>query len=133
MKAFELVKGHPIEKMLPEINKLDSKSAAFLIAIAKKESNWGKYSPTKNGEDCYNYWGYKGSEDAQVGSYSCFKSQEEAIQKVGARIKDLLDKGFNTPEKFIVWKCGLTCRGHNKQDVRKWISDIKWSLERLDS
>jgi hypothetical protein len=51
----KMTKGYPIAEMAPFIAGKDKKVAAFLVAIAKKESNWGIYSPKKRGKTCYNY------------------------------------------------------------------------------
>ena len=121
----QLVKGHPIEAMIPEIAKKDRITAAFLIGIAKKESDWGKHSPVKNGRDCYNYWGYKGGYNLTDSGYSCFDNPEQAVLIVGGRIEELINKKINTPERMVVWKCGSSCAGHDPAGVAKWISDVK--------
>lgn len=127
------VSGHPIEEMIPHIRKRNDNTAAFLVAIAKKESNWGKYSPQKNGRTCYNYWGYRGSYNQTASGYSCFDSPEQAIREVGDRIENLINQSVDTPEEMIVWKCGATCAGHNPEDVRKWISDVKLYYDKINS
>ena len=53
----DMVKGYPIEKMVPYIAEQDRTVAAFIVAIARKESSWGVHVPVLNGKDCYNYWG----------------------------------------------------------------------------
>jgi hypothetical protein len=123
-KYQELISGSPLEKMLPFISKHDNETASFLIAIAKKESDWGKHSPKKDGRDCFNYWGYRGTYNQTNSGYSCFDSEEQAILVVGERIRELLDKKIDTAEKMVVWKCGSTCAGHDPIGVRKWISDV---------
>jgi hypothetical protein len=128
-----LLDGYPIEEMLSAIGRLDKETADFLIAIAKKESDWGKHAPSKDGQDCFNYWGYKGQGEKQVLGYSCFSTREEAIEKVGARISNLIGKGINTPEKMLVWKCGLTCAGHDPQGVRKWVADVESVMKSIKS
>lgn len=130
---WNLVNGHPIETMIPAIAQKDKTVAAFLIGIAKKESDWGKHVPLKNGKDCYNYWGYRGLENPTDSGYSCFSSPEEAVSIVGGRIEMLLDKKINTPERMIVWKCGSTCAGHDPAGVRKWISDVSKYFYSLNS
>lgn len=124
-KYLSLVKGYPIEEMLSDISERDEKTAAYLIAIAKKESDWGKHSPKKNGKTCYNYWGYKGNYNPSLSGYSCFDSPGQAVQVVGDRITDLIGKKIDTPEKFVIWKCGSTCAGHDPWSVQKWISDVR--------
>lgn len=121
-----LVSGFPIKKMVPFISTKDKKTAAFLIGIAKKESNWGKYSPKLNGKDCYNYWGYRGSgENVTPSGYTCFDSPREAVDVVGQRISDLINNSnLSTPSQMIVWKCGWNCAGHSDESVDKWIADV---------
>ncbi|HRY82403.1 MAG TPA: hypothetical protein P5232_01705 [Candidatus Moranbacteria bacterium] len=119
-----LAKGYPMAEMASEIAKKDKAVAAFLIAIAKKESDWGKHSPKKNGEDCYNYWGYRGGYNATDSGYSCFDNPAQAIAVVGGRIEDLINQEINTPERMIVWKCGRDCSWDNPVAVKKWISDV---------
>jgi hypothetical protein len=46
--------------MAPYISEQNQDTAAFIVGIAKKESNWGKRVPKREGKDCYNYWGYRG-------------------------------------------------------------------------
>jgi len=128
-----LVKDYPLALMTSEITKQDKKVAAFLIAIAKKESNWGRHSPKKNGEDCYNYWGYRGGYNATASGYSCFDSPKQAVEVVGGRIKSLINQGIDTPEKMIVWKCGRDCSWDNPTAVRKWVSDVSAYYHRLNS
>lgn len=132
-KYYDLVVSHPIEEMLPYISKCDSKTASFLIAIAKKESNWGKHAPQKANKDCYNYWGYRGTYNQTDSGYSCFDSPEQAIAVVGERIRDLIEKEIDTPEEMIIWKCGSSCAGHDPAGVRKWISDVAMYYEKLNS
>ena len=128
-----IVEGHPIEVMASEIAKKDKRVAAFLIAIAKKESNWGKYSPKKNGRDCYNYWGYRGSYNATESGYSCFDNPAQAISIVGGRIEDLISQEIDTPEKMIVWKCGRLCNQDNQKEVQKWIDDVSLYYDKINS
>lgn len=121
-----LLIGYPMEKMAPYISAKEKRTAAFLVGIAKKESNWGKYSPKINGKDCYNYWGYRGQgENVTPSGYTCFDSPREAVNVVGQRISDLInDSNLSTPEEMIVWKCGWNCAGHSSESVDKWIADV---------
>ncbi len=121
-----LVAGYPMEKMAPYISAKEKRTAAFLIGIAKKESNWGKYSPKLNGKDCFNYWGYRGQEENVTPSgYTCFDSPKQAVDIVGKRISALInDSNLSTPEQMIVWKCGWNCAGHSDESVDKWIADV---------
>ena len=132
-EARQMVKGYPIEVMLPYILKQDRDVAMFLIAIGKKESNWGKRVPVLNGQDCYNYWGYRGIRDAMgTGGHTCFSNPEDAVNTVAKRIKTLVqEEQLNTPAKMIVWKCGSSCTGHDPEGVRKWISDVDMYVQKL--
>lgn len=133
ISVYAMVSGHPIEDMIPYIEKRDKKVASYLVAIAKKESNWGKRSPVKSGRNCYNYWGYRGGYNMTDSGYSCFDSPEQAVREVGDRIEELLGQQINTPSQMIVWKCGRTCAGHDPQDVKKWISDVASYYGKLNS
>lgn len=121
-----LVKGHPIEEMLPYIFEKDRVTAAFLIGIAKKESNWGKRKPVLDGQDCFNYWGYRGQRRLMgSGGHTCFNSRKDAVDTVAKRLETLINsERLNTPAKLIVWKCGFSCEGHGRESVEKWISDV---------
>lgn len=131
----KVVNGYPIEKMIPYIAGHKKITAAFLVGIAKKESNWGKRVPVDEaGDDCFNYWGFKGagSRGVEMG-HGCFGSREEAIEVVGNRIDALVDEyQFDTPEELIVWKCGWNCDGHSPQSVKKWISDVKFYFNKVN-
>lgn len=129
----DILAGHPMEKMAENLAEIDAETASFLIAIAKKESNWGKHSPEKNGKTCYNYWGYRGRYNQTASGYSCFDSKEQAVQVVGERVGELLAQGIDTPEEMLVWKCGSSCQGHNSKDVAKWVSDVKMVLRSINS
>lgn len=127
-KYLEIIKGSPMEEMVSFIAEKDKDTAAFLVAIAKKESDWGRHAPSRAGKDCYNYWGYKGGYNPVQG-YSCFDSPQQAIDVVGGRINDLTKKGLNTPERMIVWKCGSSCSWDRPENVRSWIGAVRtyWS------
>jgi len=132
-RIFTMVANHPIEEMIPFISKRSDMVAYYLVAIAKKESDWGKHSPQKNGGTCYNYWGYRGSYNRTDSGYSCFDSPEHAVQTVGDKIEKLVNQKIDTPEELIVWKCGSTCAGHDPQGVLKWISDVKLYYGKLNT
>lgn len=129
----EMVKGYPIEQMVPYILEKDNMTAAFLVSIAKKESNWGKRVPVLNGEDCFNYWGYRGIRDRMgTGGHTCFDSPEDAVDTVGKRIETLIRKyELTTPADMIIWKCGSSCAGHSDTGVRKWISDVELYFSKI--
>ncbi|MFA6183864.1 MAG: hypothetical protein WC682_02050 [Parcubacteria group bacterium] len=135
IRAKELVKGYPIAEMMPYILKKDPKVAAFYIAIAKKESNWGKRVPVLKGKDCYNYVGYRGkTEELGSGGHSCFKNREIAVDITAKRIEELVENySRDTAEKMVVWKCGRSCAATGGQAAAdKWISDVDMILERLN-
>ncbi|HCP09061.1 MAG TPA: hypothetical protein DIT25_04685 [Candidatus Moranbacteria bacterium] len=129
-----LVAGHPIENMIPYIAERDEKVSSFLVAIAKKESNWGKHTPKKKGKECYNFWGYRGKENTTDSGYSCFDSPEHAVKVVGDRIEKLVEKKVNTPERMVVWKCGSNCEVTGGQAAAdKWIRDVAFYYKKLQS
>lgn len=135
IKAKELVKGYPIEEMLPYIIEKDHRVAAFYIAIAKKESNWGKRVPVLNGEDCYNYVGYRGGGDRLgSGGHTCFASRKEAVDVVSKRISELINKyDRDTAKEMVVWKCGSNCAVTGGQaSANKWIDDVDMYLKKLN-
>ncbi|TSC93676.1 MAG: Uncharacterized protein Athens071425_153 [Parcubacteria group bacterium Athens0714_25] len=132
-KLAEMTNGYPIENMIPLISRQDEEVAAFLISIAKKESNWGKRSPKLNGKDCYNYWGYRGIRDKMgTGGHTCFDNPRDAVQTVSKRIKKLINQDINTPSKMIVWKCGYSCAAHSDYSVNKWISDVDYYFGKIN-
>ena len=132
----KLVQGYPIEKMTPYIAKQDPKTAAFLIAIAKKESNWGKRVPVLAGKDCYNYWGFRLQTDKMgSGGHTCFDSPKEAVDTVAARLDELVnEENIDTPKDMVVWKCGYGCQDENKTlSEQKWISDVNFYYNKFSS
>lgn len=131
-KIYGLVKGYPIEKMTPFISKKDPRTAAYLVSVAKKESNWGKRSPKKDGKECFNYWGYRGPENPTRSGYSCFSSPREAVRVVGGRFDDLIAQNIDEPDEMIIWKCGLDCSSHSPASVKKWIKDVDYYYRKLD-
>ena len=130
-KIYEIVGDAPIREMVPFISQRDEKVAAFLVGIAKKESSFGLASPSKNGESCYNYWGYKGEGGRGTGmGYACFASAEEAVKVVGDRIEVLVNKQRNTPERMVdTWKCGSSCAGD--PGAPSWISTVALYFDKL--
>ncbi|HRY82593.1 MAG TPA: hypothetical protein P5232_02750 [Candidatus Moranbacteria bacterium] len=131
----EMVDGYPIEKMAPFIAKQDRIVAAFLVAIAKKESDWGKHAPVLDGKDCYNYWGYRGKRERMgTGGHTCFDSPKDAVETVSKRLKFLVsDEKVDTPKDMVVvWKCGYDCSWDNPVAVRKWVSDVDRYFEKFD-
>ncbi|MGW8184501.1 MAG: hypothetical protein ACWGHO_00125 [Candidatus Moraniibacteriota bacterium] len=121
------IAGFPIESMTRYIAKEDERTAAFIIAIAKKESNWGKRTPKMAGQECYNFWGFREKRERMgSGGHTCFDNPEDAVKSVAKRINDLIEKDYNTPEKMVVWKCGYNCDAHNPESVTKWIDDVRF-------
>ncbi|EKD58374.1 MAG: hypothetical protein ACD_56C00141G0004 [uncultured bacterium] len=123
----EMVDGYPIEKMMPYILKQNPKTAMFLVAIAKKESAWGKRKPVLDGQDCYNYWGFRlKAEKMGSGGHTCFDTPKEAVETVAERIDQLvIEEDIDTPSDMIVWKCGYGCQDQPKSiSEKKWINDV---------
>ena len=129
----DLVQGYPIEKMTRYIAKQDPKVAAFLIAIAKKESSWGERKPILNGEDCYNYWGFRLKSDRMgSGGHTCFDSPEEAVEIVGSRLNHLVnEEKIDTPKEMVIWKCGYSCDGPEAAGSEKWIKDVDYYYRQM--
>lgn len=132
-KIYQMVRGYPIEEMIPYIIKTDSVVASFLVSIAKKESDWGKRRPILNGEDCYNYWGYRGVRERMgSGGHTCFDNPQDAVETVAKRIHYLVyEAKKNTPKKMIYWKCGSSCVGHSNYGIQKWISDVDFYFKKI--
>ncbi len=129
----EMVAGYPIEKMVPRIAEKDPVVAAFMISIAKQESDWGKHVPVYKGEDCWNYWGYRGKNPVGTGGHTCFSSLEDAVDTVAKRLEFLVsNKKLNTPAKMIIWKCG-DCSWDNQRDMQRWISAVNMYFQKLDT
>ena len=131
--AREMVEGYPIEKMLPYILEQDPEVAKYLIAIAKQESQWGKRVPVLNGQDCYNYWGYRGKRKLMgTGGHTCFNSRKDAVETVGKRIHELIYKyDRKSAKRLIVWKCGSSCAGHSQAGVDRWIGTVDMYYKKL--
>jgi len=125
-ELYALVGNYPIKEMVPYIaRKSDRRVAALVVGIAKKESDWGNHSPSKSGQSCYNFWGYKGagSRGSAMG-YGCFATAEEGVEAISGRIQELVNKKVDNPSRMVVWKCGSSCASHDPEGVRKWISDV---------
>lgn len=134
-KVGKLVSGYPIDQMTEVIAKQDKTTAAFLVGIAKKESNWGKRVPRdEDGKDCFNYWGYRGAGSRGIAmGHGCFGSPEEAVGIVGGRLDTLINEyHFKTAAELVVWKCGWSCDGHSNQSVKKWIADVGYYKQKIE-
>lgn len=146
MKSFENIKqeeleteirkilaGYPMEKMAHYIAQNDRIVAAFLVGIAKKESNFGLRVPVLNGQDCFNYWGYRGIRERMgTGGHTCFDSPEDAVKTVAGRLQDLVRADIKTPEEMVLWKCGSSCATHSPESVRKWINDVSIFFNKIN-
>ncbi len=131
-----MVRGYPIEAMVPYIAKQDRVVAAFIVAIAKKESSWGVHAPVLDDQDCFNYWGFRKKTDRMgTGGHTCFNSRQEAVTAVANRINTLVyDEKNDTPEKMVSpWKCGYDCSWDSKQAVQKWIDDVDFYFRKIDT
>jgi len=127
MEIKAMVKGYPIEDMVPYIAQKDRKVAAYLVAIAKKESDWGKHVPVLKGQNCNNLWGYRGQRELMgTGGHTCFNSRKDAVDTVARRIETLINQeSLDTPAEMVVWKCGRDCNATGGQAAaNKWISDV---------
>lgn len=131
-QVVAIIKDTPMEKMSKDIAKQDRAVAAYIVGIAMKESKFGKFSPKKNGADCYNYWGYRGKENPTKSGYSCFNSPSHAVSVVGGKIATMLTKGSKNPAQMISWKCGRSCAGHDPVAVQKWIDDVAINYYKLN-
>jgi hypothetical protein len=132
-EILSYIKGRPMEDMAPYIAKQPRTVAAFIVGIAMKESKFGVYAPhDANGNDCHNYWGYRGPENTTASGYSCFTSPEAAITAVGRRIAKLVDQGASNPSEMVVWKCGASCSWDNPENVRSWIADVGINFYKLN-
>lgn len=122
-----LVKGSPMEKMVPYIAEQDRTTAAYMIGIAKKESNWGSRKPVLAGQDCFNYWGFRLTR-ARMGSggHTCFDSPREAVNVVAGRIQQIIERNnAQSAKKMLVWKCGSDCSVTGGQaSADKWAQDV---------
>jgi hypothetical protein len=124
-KIEKLTEGYPIKNMASEIAKQDEQVAAFLVAIAKKESAWGKRTPKLKGKECYNYWGFRKKRLLMgSGGHTCFDGPEDAVKTVANRIENLVAKGIDTPQEMVLWKCG-NCTGPARVGAGKWIADVR--------
>lgn len=130
-KVGAMVSDSPMKSMAPYIAKQNEKTAAYLVAIAKKESDWGKYSPKKRGKECFNYWGYKGKRNRNAAGYSCFDSPAQAVNVVGKRIDNLIAQKIDTPREMVVWKCGRACTARSDTGAAKWVSDVNLYYKKI--
>lgn len=129
-----LVEGHPIEEMIPFISNKDRKTAAYIIGIAKKESAWGERKPVLNGEDCYNYWGFRAKRERMgSGGHTCFDTPKEAVDAVATRIDQIIERNdAQSAKDMIVWKCGSDCSVTGGQAAAdKWIEDVDMYAEKV--
>jgi len=123
----QIVKGHPIEVMIPYIAQKDRETAAYMIGIAKKESNWGKRKPVLDGEDCYNYWGFRAKRERMgSGGHTCFDNPKDAVDAISKRVSQIIERNdAKSAKNLIVWKCGSNCAVTGGQAAAdKWIADV---------
>jgi hypothetical protein len=122
-----MLEGHPMEAMTEYIAQKDKKVAGLIVGIARQESQWGKYAPSKAGTDCFNYWGYKtsGSRGQSMG-YACFGSPEEAVEVISKRLDHFVyNTHRDTPAKMVTpWKCGDSCAAHSPESVARWVGTV---------
>lgn len=126
-ELIPLLGDYPIAVMARAISSYDREIAGLIVGIGKKESNWGKRTPKLFGEECYNYWGYRGQGDRGLtpDGYGCWETPEAAVKAIGDRLVTLREqRSSSTPERMVVWKCGSSCATHSKESVAKWIADV---------
>jgi hypothetical protein len=128
-----LTDGYPIEKMIPYIARRNKMTAAFLVSVAKQESNWGVHVPVLDGKDCYNYWGFRlASSKMTQDGYTCFDSPRQAVTVVSNRFDDLINNaGLDSPKDMVVWKCGFSCSGFDPQGVSDWINNVDYYFKKF--
>lgn len=125
-RVHTMTEGYPIAAMSEYIARFDSETSAYLVAIAKKESDWGKHVPlSDDGRDCFNYWGFRDPDNTKGSAeHSCFASSEQAVRAVGKRVRALVHAyKRDTPKEMAVWKCGSAC-DFSDASVAKWVSDV---------
>jgi len=129
-----IVKGYPIERMIPYIATKDRKTIAYLIGIAKKESAWGKRRPVLLGKDCYNYWGFRAERERMgSGGHTCFDNPREAVAVVSRRIAEIIARNdAESAKDLLVWKCGSDCSVTGGQAAaNKWAEDVDFYAEKV--
>ncbi|MFA5986923.1 MAG: hypothetical protein WC819_06275 [Parcubacteria group bacterium] len=133
--AYEVTEGHPIQKMLPYILEQDPEVAKYFIAISKQESGFGERVPLLNGQDCYNYLGYRGRRKLMgTGQHTCFNSRKDAVETICKRLHTLIyDNDQDTARELVgTWKCGSKdCAGHSKESVDRWVSTVGSTYDQL--
>lgn len=129
-----LTRGYPIEKMTPYIARQNKMTAAFLVSVAKQESDWGKYVPVLNGQNCYNYWGFRGQAPRMSrDGFTCFDSPRQAVATVANRFNDLIkNSDLTTPKKMIVWECGHDCANRPEQETSTWINGVSYYFDKIN-
>ncbi len=118
---------YPFAAMAESVAQYDTPIAGLIVGIAKKESNWGKRTPKLRGEECFNYWGYRGPGNRGLteDGYGCFEKPADAVHAIGERLIELSElRGATEPARMVVWKCGSSCAAHSPESVKKWISDV---------
>jgi hypothetical protein len=129
-----IVKGYPIERMIPYIAEKDRETVAYLIGIAKKESAWGERRPVLLGKDCYNYWGFRAQRERMgSGGHTCFDSPREAVAVVSKRIAEIIKRNdAESARDLLVWKCGSDCSVTGGQDAaNKWAEDVDFYAKQV--
>lgn len=134
MNISRMTRGYPIEKMTPYIARQNKTTAAFLVSVAKQESDWGKHAPVLDGRNCYNYWGFRGQAPrmSQDG-FTCFNSPQQAVATVANRFNDLIqNSGLTTPRKMVVWECGWDCANRPERETSTWINGVSYYFNKIN-
>ncbi|MFA7319044.1 MAG: hypothetical protein WC022_00370 [Parcubacteria group bacterium] len=131
-----MVKGTPMEQMVPYIAQQDRMVAAFMVGIARQESSWGVHVPVDSeGNDCFNYWGYRGKRARMgTGGHTCFDSPKDAVETVAKRLSFLVSsEKLTTPgEMVVVWKCGYDCSWDKPEAVARWVDSVNYYFKQFN-
>ncbi|MDR3559134.1 MAG: hypothetical protein P4L58_01890, partial [Candidatus Pacebacteria bacterium] len=128
-----MTRGYPIEKMTPLIARQNKTTAAFLVSVAKQESDWGNHVPVLDGQDCYNYWGFRGqSVRMSHDGFTCFDNPQQAVNTVAKRFNNLINNSsLDTPQEMVVWECGHDCANRSSQETSTWINGVSYYFDKL--
>ncbi len=134
-EIYAMVGDTPMKQMVPYIAQQDRMVAAFMVGIARQESSWGVHVPVDDdGNDCYNYWGYRGKRAKMgTGGHTCFNSPKDAVETVAKRLKFLVsNEKMTTPGKMVVvWKCGYDCSWDKSENVTRWVDAVNYYFKQF--
>ena len=134
-EIYAMVGDTPMKQMVPYIAQQDRMVAAFMVGIAKQESSWGEHAPVDpDGNDCLNYWGFRGKNPIGTGGHSCFASPKDAVDTVAKRLSFLVsnDKLTTPGQMVVVWKCGYDCSWDNPAAVNRWVYAVNYYFKQFN-